>query len=131
MTAPNDIRRDVDGLLRSLEAERCRAINERDIDALDPLLAEGYVHIHASGRVEDRDRLLEALRTGAPRTTVRGELRIVVHGDTAVMIGGVESTIRPEGEPPRSIVGTAAQTWSRVNERWKLVSFQVTPSPPV
>jgi phosphoserine phosphatase len=46
--------RNVDGQLQALEQRRLAALKDRDAAALQSVLADDYVHIHSTGRVDDR-----------------------------------------------------------------------------
>src|SRR4051812_18727000 len=115
--------------LHALEQERAQAIANRDYGRLGEILAPGYVHIHADGRVEDRDVWLAGQEAGPARTTERGDLRIVSAGDTAGMVGRIITTILPPDREPIVIDGTATQAWARVDGGWRLLSLQVTRTP--
>lgn len=111
--------------LRRLERQRCVAIARGDLVSLRALLAEDYLHTHAGGRVESREQLLAGLEAGGRRTTARGELTVVVDGDTAVLTGPCVTIIQPfEGRPGKKISGTAHQEWVRREGEWRSTSFR-------
>jgi hypothetical protein len=111
--------------LRRLEKQRCAAIARGDVVSLRAILAEDYRHTHASGRVDDREQLLAALEDGGPRTTARGELTVVVDGDSAVIEGPCVTVIQPfEGRSGKRISGPARQDWERRDGEWRSISFR-------
>lgn len=111
--------------LRRLEKQRCAAIARGDLVSLRAVLAEDYRHTHAGGRVDDLEQLLAGLEQGGPRTTARGELTVVVEGDSAVVEGLCVTVIQPfEGRPGKKISGTARQEWARREGEWRSTSFR-------
>jgi hypothetical protein len=115
--------RTIEELLR-LENERCRAISEQDWDALGGLIAADYTHTHATGRIEDRAAYLSGIK-GRPRKTTRGELKVRVYGDAAIISGPM--TNHMESATGTTLMETVAtQTWVREGGGWKLAAIQVT-----
>jgi ketosteroid isomerase-like protein len=110
--------------VRAAELERCRAISERDWDALDRLLAEDLTHTHMHGRVDDKRALVENLRL-RPRTVRRGELKIRLYGDIAIM-NGRQYLDLGDGETEIE----AIQVWQRADDNWRLLAFQASPAAP-
>ncbi|MDO8210139.1 nuclear transport factor 2 family protein [Conexibacter sp. CPCC 206217] len=119
--------------LRALEQRRCAALATGDFAVLEALLAPDYVHVHATGRLEERGSLLSALAGGPPRRTTRSDVRLRVWGDAALMVGGIVTTIAPAGgRPGHRITGVATQTWVRsLGSTWQLAALQVTPTEPI
>ena len=108
-------------IVRSAELERCRAISERDWDALDWLLAADLTHTHMNGRVDDKRALVENLHL-RPRTVRRGELKVRLYGGIAIM-NGRQYLDLGAGE----IENEAIQVWQQIAGRWRLLAFQASP----
>ncbi len=112
--------------LEALEKQRTTAIAKGDAQTLAGLLADDYVHVHGSARVEDKTAFIKTI-VERPRETTRGPLTIRVYGDTAVITGEqVNNTVNAD----KSITSTtymATQVARRTQGRWQLVSMQVTP----
>jgi ketosteroid isomerase-like protein len=114
--------------IRRLEDERGRALLAADWDALERLIAEDLVHIHANGAIEDRSAYfaglrnkLEFLRFERERLEVRG------HGDLAVATGILKQTIRDKGSGSLFELRLATtQVWWRSAIGWQQMSFQAT-----
>jgi hypothetical protein len=85
---------DTDALL-DLERRRIAAINGADGDGLRELLTDDYVHVHATGRVDDRDAYID-LVVERPRVSERGEITIHQYDDSAVMIGDQINTVNSD-----------------------------------
>ena len=61
--------------LIALEEERCRAISEPDLPALEKILADDLTHTHITGHTEGKAAYLAGL-SGRPRKTTRGDLSV-------------------------------------------------------
>jgi Domain of unknown function (DUF4440) len=109
--------------LIALENERCRAISELDIPALEKILAEDLTHTHITGQTEDKATYLAGL-SGRPRKTTRGDLSVRRYGDAAVMTGALINEFPGDGVRPqaRSEI-QALQVWVRSVGRWQMVAF--------
>ena len=108
-----------------LERQRLAAISSGDAQAMEPLLADDYVHVNSTGRVIDKAAFLKSM-AGRARETTRGPLTINIHGDTAVILG--EQTNRTE-KADKSVTTTAyvaTQIARRIQDRWQLVLMQLT-----
>ncbi|SDO06323.1 nuclear transport factor 2 family protein [Pseudomonas jinjuensis] len=111
-----------------LEDERCRALVRRDLPALAALMDERLVHVHATGKVDDKAQYLEMVERQIDFLSVeRGDMRVRVHGDTAIASGRLEQTIvlRESGEE-RLMKAYATQVWVRGEGGWRQCAFQAT-----
>lgn len=116
---------DVVEQIRTLEQRRIALINAHELDALRDLLAEDYVHVHATGKQETREELIEGWRT-KPRRSERLELQVRVYGDVAVAVG-VQSNQMAGSDTVSK--GRTTQVFHRRGDSWRLVSFQMTAAP--
>lgn len=115
---------DVANEVAALEQERIAAMmaaDETTVPRVEKLLSEDYCHIHPNGRVDDKATHLAMLARGIGRArqVSRDNVRVLVHGDTAVLIGRLVSG-------PNNTEMTSSQTWVRQDGAWKLVSNQAT-----
>ena len=64
-------------------------VSESDTNALDKLLLNNYMHIHATALVESKDKFVEALKTGARKydPIKIEETNVRNFGNTAVVTG--------------------------------------------
>jgi ketosteroid isomerase-like protein len=114
---------DDEAALQRAESERCRAISELDLAALDRLLTDELSHTHATGVTQDKAGYLAGLG-GRPRQTTRRDLQIRVYGDTAVMTGVlVNSFPASEQAPARVSELHALQVWVRRPGGWQQAAF--------
>jgi hypothetical protein len=102
------------------EHERCRAISEKDWEALDALLDDSITHTHMNGRVDTKQALLANLRS-RPRTLTRGRLEVRLYGETAVMTGPQYLDLGAA-----KVQNQATETWIRCDGRWVLVAFHAS-----
>lgn len=113
--------------LRALEARRIAAINAQDAQALKPLLADDYVHVHATGKVDTREGFIQNV-VGSKRISERGPLTIRNYGDKVAVVTGeqVNRTTGPDGVPHAQRL-MVTQVAVRDGKAWKYVSMQATP----
>ncbi|KIY42651.1 hypothetical protein TZ03_00900 [Pseudomonas sp. 10-1B] len=111
-----------------LESERCRALVERDLQALAALMDDALVHVHATGKVDDKAQYLEMVAEHIDFLSVeRADMRVRVNGDTAIASGRLEQTIvlRASGEQ-RLMRAYATQVWLRGEDGWRQCAFHAT-----
>jgi hypothetical protein len=109
--------------LRALEMERCRAISELDLPVLEMILADDLTHTHITGRTEGKSAYLAGL-SSRPRKTTRGDLRVRVYGDAAIMTGALINQFpAAEGNAPAAQEIQALQAWVRSGGTWQMVAF--------
>jgi len=111
-----------------LEASRCLALVEADLETLDGLVADDVVHVHANGKTDDKAAYLAMVR-GQIRflTVARERLDVRVYGDMAVATGPLRQSIEIAATGVRvdmHIVTT--QVWWRHADTWKQISFHAT-----
>lgn len=127
---------DQDDLL-ALEQKRCDAIAAGDVETLNAILRDDYIHVYggglSSGKAEWIDHISEV-----PRVPERLEMQVRVYGDTAVLTGKMINRIRPNADAkPADAIGKrvpikedvqafATQVAVRENGTWRFCSFQMT-----
>ncbi len=109
--------------LVELENERCRAFQELDHVKIEMLLSDDYSHVHMNGHAEDKAEFMAAFK-GRQRTISRGDLRIRIHGDAAIMTGRMYTSRNTE-DGIDEIDSFATQTWIKQGGDWKLSAIQV------
>ena len=106
--------------LLDLEQRRCAAIAAADASALRGLLTEDYVHVHATGKIDDLEGHIDAV-TSRPRVPERRGMTVRQYGDAAVLVG--EQLNRVGYAVSVSVVQQVA---IRRDVDWRFVSTQVT-----
>ncbi len=114
--------------IRRLEGVRTKALTDADWDTLSDLLPDDLVHIHANGKIDDKTTYLATISAQLEFLNVaRPVLNVRVHGDTAVVTGILDQTVRVKA--PGTVVEMQAattQTWVKSGGRWFQHSFQAT-----
>lgn len=108
--------------IRDVENRRCELISSNDIDGFGNLLSHDYVHIHVTGRIDDKDAALASFRK-FPRQCWRGELAIRIYDDVAIASGPqTNRMVRDGGEcEDRTLIATTIL--NRRGGDWKIVHF--------
>lgn len=113
------------------EAARGRALMERDFGTLAQLLANDLIHIHSTGVVQDKAAYLDYVRGPLAYLSVeRGDLKVRMLGDAAVMTGTMTNVMQPPGPAaPVTVESHVVQIWVRGAAAWQLSVFQATRLP--
>ncbi|MBO0610115.1 nuclear transport factor 2 family protein [Myceligenerans salitolerans] len=117
----------------AVEAERHRALVDVDVAALDAILDDSLVHVHAPGLVHTKAQFLEHVETRRAFLRIeRGELNIRVVDDVAVVVGPITNHMRTPDGGERTQEGVVTQVLVRSGRSgdvpgWRFISFQLTP----
>ena len=112
--------------LLALEEARREAIRKQDFAMLERIYAPDFVAVAGNGQVVGRDQLFAAFRRNDPSTVfTTDEVRVEVHGDTAIFIG------RLTGRKDGAVVSDARFThvFQRQGKEWRCIAGQSTPIP--
>jgi ketosteroid isomerase-like protein len=115
-----------------LAAERARttALDNNDLPALEKILADDLTYVHASGKVDTKASLLDALRSGQVRyiSWTASRLNARVNGDTAVLDGEyhVRVTDRRVKPDPFDVNIFILAVYARRNGHWQQIAWQST-----
>ncbi|WP_158935588.1 nuclear transport factor 2 family protein [Burkholderia sp. S171] len=111
-----------------LEQARCRALVEADLDALDQLVSDDVVHVHATGHADDKAAyLLTVEKKIRFLSATREHLEVRVHGDVAIATGALTQSIELKESAQRVEMHVmTTQVWARARGAWQQVSFQAT-----
>jgi mannose-6-phosphate isomerase-like protein (cupin superfamily)/ketosteroid isomerase-like protein len=115
---------DVRAQILALEQTRCQAITAGDVKTLSAMLADDYVHVHGTGKIDTKAGFLANIQQN-PRRTERGPLTIRLYGDTAVVTG--EQLNYAQAGTSAPVSASVTQVLRRVPGRWVYESFQLTP----
>jgi ketosteroid isomerase-like protein len=109
------------------EARRAAMIAE-DFAALDRLLADDLVHVHAAGNTDTKAQYLKMIADFCVFVAIeRGPMTVRFYGDTAVLTGPMTHTVRikPTGAI-RTMEAFGTQVWARDGDSWRQVLYQAT-----
>jgi hypothetical protein len=111
------------------ESARCAAIRAQDFTSLAALLHPSLIHVHTRGNQDTHESYLKYLREVIEILDIkRGDLKVSVHGDSAVMTGRQYNTARIRGaEPVITVEAQVMQVWIEENGVWRQLALQATP----
>lgn len=106
---------------------RYQALYGQDAAALAAMLLEDYVHVHANGKVDDKEAFLASIRAARYRFVhaERSEQCVRVAGAMVVLNGKTKTTLDVGGE--RKVMNNAFVTvWKETRDGLKLLHWQAT-----
>ena len=112
------------------ERARTAALDSDDLGTLDKLLADDLTYVHASGKVDTKHTLLDAIHSGQVHyiswTAKRLSARVI--GDTAVLDGEylVRVTDRRVKPDPFDVNIFILAVYARRDGRWQQIAWQST-----
>jgi ketosteroid isomerase-like protein len=112
----------------ALDEERRAAMIAEDFAALDRLLADDLVHVHAAGNADTKAQYLKMIADFCGFVAIaRGPTTVRFYGDTAVMTGPMSHTVRikPTGAV-RTMEAFGTQVWAPHGDSWRQVLYQAT-----
>ena len=109
------------------EARRAAMIAE-DFAALDRLLADDLVHVHAAGNADTKAQYLKMIADFCGFTAIdRGPISVRFYGDIAVMTGPMTHTVRIKTTGVvRTMAAFGTQVWAPHGDSWRQVLYQAT-----
>jgi hypothetical protein len=112
------------------EHARTTALEAGDLVALDKILGEDLTYVHASGKVDTKVSLLQAIRSGEIHyiSWQSRKLNVRVIGDSAVLDGeyAVRVTDRRVKPDPFDINIFILAVYARRSGRWQQIAWQST-----
>jgi ketosteroid isomerase-like protein len=112
--------------LRKLDEQRMKAISDGDIDAVSALIADDYIHVHATGEVMDKAGYLVYLQKNPRKSWRAPDAKVITHvyGDIAVMVG-TQLNHSANGDS----AFTLTLVWRKMGGTWKQVDAAYTALP--
>jgi ketosteroid isomerase-like protein len=116
--------------IRALEDARYDAVVRGDIAAFVELAHPDLTYTHSTGTVDTLDTYREKLESGFyDYHRIDHPIdRIVIVGDTALVIGEMHADITAGGTR-KTLANRALAVWVRVNGAWRLLAYQPTVLP--
>jgi uncharacterized protein (TIGR02246 family) len=117
--------------VRALEDRRYAAVVSGDFDAFAALAHPELAYTHSNGELDDLDSYLAKCRSGhyVYHRIDHPVDRIVVTGDTAVVIGEMHAELTAGGVE-KTLANRSLAVWVRVDGDWRLLAYQPTVLPP-
>jgi len=116
--------------IHALEDRRCRAMIDADMKALEAIYADELIYTHSNASVDDKKSYLAGIKSGKfdYKSIKRPEENIRVFGDTAVVTGRAEISVRADGND-RQLNSRYLVLWIKRNGAWQVAAWQSTPVP--
>ena len=107
--------------IHAAESARVRAMETADLPALEHLLAEDFIYVHASGRTEDRAAYLASLGSGVFRWSgfTHEDTAVRPLNDTALLYGLLHARKEEAGDT-RQLLFRFVSVWVRSDDGWRL-----------
>jgi ketosteroid isomerase-like protein len=121
---------DVSKRISELEARRYQAMTDADIAVLAELFSDRLVYTHSDASSDGKQSYLDRLASGELDygPIDHPETSIVVHGDCALVYGGMRGDVRVSGQA-RVLNCKSLAVWGRADESWVLLAYQPTKYP--
>lgn len=116
--------------IQALEDRRCQAMIDKDMKTLETLYADELVYTHSSATVDNKQSYLAGIKSGKfdYKSIKRPDPDIRIVGDTAVVTGRVEISVRADGVD-RQLSSRYIIVWVKRGGNWQAVAWQSTPLP--
>ena len=113
-----------------LEEERFAAMLGGDAPTLERLLHDALGYGHSNAGRETKATFIAKIAGGVlDYTRIDHPItEILLSGDTAVVVGTMNASVRIAGKPVE-LNGSTISVWVRAGEGWQLLAFQPTPIP--
>lgn len=99
-----------------------------NIIELDGLLHNDLVHIHTSGRFDNKRSFIESVAT--KDVIYKGfrpsDIRFVEAGETCIRTGFMDISVVVKGQPKR-LDAAFLEVWTKADGKWQLIAWQSTP----
>jgi len=108
-----------------VEAKRIGAMVARDLDVLDPILADDLSYSHSSGRTDTKASFVELVHSGHYLGVDFLERDVVPCGDAAIVRGRAQMRVNHDGED-LSYPILFLEVYALRRSAWQLVAWQAT-----
>ena len=112
----------------ALDEQRRTAMVAADFTALDQLLADDLVHVHAAGNADTKQQYFQLLETLCEFVAIeRGPMTVRFYGDTAILTGPMTHTVRIKpSSAVRTMAAFGSQVWAPHGDSWRQVLYHAT-----
>ena len=113
-----------------LDKKRMHAMAQKDIAALNALLADDLVYTHSSARLDTKQSLMGAMESGATVYTAVEPFDVKAQdlGDTVVLTGAARIRVTSNGNPIQFSV-RFTDVYANKGGQWQMVAWQSTRLP--
>ncbi len=113
-----------------LDRQRMSAMAQKDIAALNKLIADDLVYTHSSARLDPKESLIGAMEAGRTVYTavVPSDVKAQDLGDTVVLTGNARISVNSGGNAMNFGV-RFTDVWVNKSGQWQMVAWQSTRTP--
>lgn len=117
-------------VIRKLEDRRYQAMIDGDTAVLEELCAAEFVYVHTNTTKDDKQSLVKKFADGVLRYEwIEHPVdRVLVDGDTAVVLGEMHGKVI-SGGVPKDLHNVVLAVWVRRADTWRLLTHQPTAIP--
>jgi ketosteroid isomerase-like protein len=110
--------------LEAIEERLASTWKNRDCSGWGALLSDDWSVTHLDAQVITKEQALEMCRTGPPVTSSVDQLAVRSYGDTAIVTGRTQATVR--GAAPHTVTLRFTDVFVRHDGRWIAVASHAT-----
>ena len=113
-----------------LDRQRMSAMAQKDIKALNKLIADDLVYTHSSARLDTKQSLIGAMEAGRTVYTavVPSDVKAQEYGDTVVLTGTARISVNSGGNAMNFGV-RFTDVWVNKGGKWQMATWQSTRTP--
>ena len=113
-----------------LDRQRMSAMAQKNIAALNKLIADDLVYTHSSARLDTKKSLIENMQSGKTVYTavVPSDVQAQDYGDTVVLTGNARISVKSGGNAMNFGV-RFTDVWVNKGGNWQMVAWQSTKTP--
>lgn len=111
----------------ALDKARMDAMAAQDYAKLEEIIADDLVYTHSSARLDTKDTLIGAMKSGATvyKSCTLSDVKAMDLGDTVVLTGRAEISIDRAGAPI-SFAVRFTDVYAKRGGGWRMVAWQST-----
>lgn len=119
-----------DDAVLALDDARLRALLHDDVAALERLLSDDLVFVHANGRQDGKRAYLDYCRSGHVRyrSIARRNATMTIAGPVAVLCASIDMDVTMNGEE-RSATARYMSVWTKAASGWTLLAIEMVRPP--
>ena len=127
---PRLTKADAEKAIQEQDAKRIEAMLKGDLVTLETILAKDLTYTHSSGKVDTKESLLEALKTGATKYlgVTLSEPKYQLYGNTVIATGLAEVKVK-SGANEVAFKARFIEVWTRQRNEWRFAAWQTTRLP--
>lgn len=121
---------DAEKAIKEQDAKRIEAMVKADLTTLETILAKDLTYTHSNGKVDTKESLLEALKTGAMKyvSVAFTDPKYQVYGNTVITTGVAEVKVQ-NGANEVAFKARFIEVWTRQRNEWRFAAWQTTRLP--